>query len=988
MRIHKVTMTGFGPYKGTEFVDFDDFEADGLFLISGKTGAGKTSILDAVTFALYGSIPRYDGAAGEKVRSDHIGRTELCEVALEFTAGDVRYRVTRSPEYQRPKQRGDGFMTEAARAEIARWAGNDWEVLDSQVRNVALRIEEVVHLTASQFQQVILLAQGRFQEFLIADSDKRRELLRTLFGTKRFSDYADVLDVRAKALRAQLARVASETSADVASLAGETGRVIPVSLDVESGAGVVEWANRLVIDQQAAVAEAEAEEKLYKSLLDTAAELHERARSLADRQSRRADALERQAKLAAEAELIAEDGVRLDGANRAELAWPVVKQHADAEAAQQQALGARRVAQDGFRTVRPGAPEELTELDRAVVELTEATGSLRDQRVTEQSLPGLRTKVERSANALLEHDAQSDTWIARREELRQSISSLEEEVLTLSEDAGLLPAARAALDGLSGRLASAMKAEKTAAELAKAKLVDFESGSEVTERSRARDALRARQLDGYAAVLAEQLVDFNACPVCGSLSHPAPATHGDGHVTDEQMEQAEAAYGAAVEASQAIGKKISALVERLDQEQENAGREDVAALTAQVDTATSEIDRLSKAVQDLEALEHQQRAAAEQLDACAATIESCQQERMALVGAQAAASRELERAVAAVDQAKGDYASVAARLAEVDSQLHVTKCLQQAVADAETASRLLAAAADNLHGVLAEQAFDSADAVRAARVAGDERKALKARVDQHAADIMAAEAILAADDMRDLPDDPVDVAGLAATLGKAGEDHTAAVARRSGAEQKASTLVRLTEGIAARMSAAADVREQYQLVNRLASTMKGQSPNTRKMSLESFVLAAELEEIVKAANGRLRVMTSGRYEFQYSDAIAKHGAQSGLSLDVLDAHTGEARPPQSLSGGEKFQASLALALGLAEVVSSRNGGIKLDTLFVDEGFGSLSDDTLETTMATLDSLREGGRTVGLISHVQSMKETIPSQLKVRVTDGGWSTIER
>jgi len=175
-------------------------------------------------------------------------------------------------------------------------------------------------------------------------------------------------------------------------------------------------------------------------------------------------------------------------------------------------------------------------------------------------------------------------------------------------------------------------------------------------------------------------------------------------------------------------------------------------------------------------------------------------------------------------------------------------------------------------------------------------------------------------------------------------------------------------------------------VIRLADTVAGRAPNTRKMDLETFVLAAELEEIVAAANLRLREMSSGRYTLWHSDALQARGAASGLSLEVLDAHTGRLRSPQSLSGGETFLASLALALGLAEVVTSRAGGIRLDTLFVDEGFGSLDPETLELAMRTLDELRTGGRTVGVISHVEAMKEQLPAQLVVEATAEGPSRI--
>ncbi|MGI0519763.1 SMC family ATPase, partial [Microbacterium maritypicum] len=197
----------------------------------------------------------------------------------------------------------------------------------------------------------------------------------------------------------------------------------------------------------------------------------------------------------------------------------------------------------------------------------------------------------------------------------------------------------------------------------------------------------------------------------------------------------------------------------------------------------------------------------------------------------------------------------------------------------------------------------------------------------------------------------------------------------------------LIESASTEHARTADDAAEFEVLQNLADTIAGRGANTRKMTLETFVLAAELEEIVEAANRRLHDMSTGRYQLQHSDALAARGAASGLGIVVSDAFTGQTRPPQSLSGGETFLTSLALALGLAEVVTARAGGIRLDTLFIDEGFGSLDGDTLDVAMRTLDELRQGGRTVGIISHVEAMQEQIPAQLTVRALPNGPSIIE-
>ncbi len=271
-----------------------------------------------------------------------------------------------------------------------------------------------------------------------------------------------------------------------------------------------------------------------------------------------------------------------------------------------------------------------------------------------------------------------------------------------------------------------------------------------------------------------------------------------------------------------------------------------------------------------------------------------------------------------------------------------------------------------------------------------ERAALDERIREHDAALRAER-----DRLRELelelagaPEELVDLTATATALSDAREQWSAAVDSAAHAAQTASRLSDLLDRAMRAHAAISDLADEHDMIARLANTVAGKAPNTHRMTLESFVLAAELEEIVEAANLRLDDMSSGRYRLHHTDARAARGAASGLGLEIMDAHTGQARPAQSLSGGETFLASLALALGLAEVVTARAGGVKLDTLFIDEGFGSLDDETLDLAMRTLDELRQGGRTVGLISHVAAMKEQLPAQLVVEATPQGPSVIRQ
>ncbi|MFK4837871.1 SbcC/MukB-like Walker B domain-containing protein, partial [Microbacterium sp. ZW T2_14] len=419
-----------------------------------------------------------------------------------------------------------------------------------------------------------------------------------------------------------------------------------------------------------------------------------------------------------------------------------------------------------------------------------------------------------------------------------------------------------------------------------------------------------------------------------------------------------------------------------------AGGQDVAALQAQLTAAAEELADAEGAVgrRDALAARHAELAA---LDAEAETSRSGLVDLLADARTRIAAlAVTVDAARQTVDDARGEHPSVAERVAHVTAVRDAARTAAAARADAERAvTRAAQAQADADARIAASVFADAADAVAALRDPA-EAEALAERLSAHDAQLAATRArVLELElELAGAPAEPVDTAASRAALDAADTRRTAALR----AERDAHTVVeRLRDlalqiddayaGVAARAADAA-------AITRLADTVAGRAPNTMKMDLETFVLAAELEEIVAAANLRLGDMSSGRYRLQHTDARAARGAASGLGLEIMDAFTGQARPAQSLSGGETFLASLALALGLAEVVTARAGGIRLDTLFVDEGFGSLDEETLDLAMRTLDELRQGGRMVGVISHVAAMKEQLPAQLAVEATPHGPSVI--
>ncbi len=502
--------------------------------------------------------------------------------------------------------------------------------------------------------------------------------------------------------------------------------------------------------------------------------------------------------------------------------------------------------------------------------------------------------------------------------------------------------------------------------------------------------LLQRRLAGHAGELAAALVDGEPCAVCGATAHPAPATGSAEPVTDEDLSAAEQERERAGASAVAAADAARALRDQLAAARARAGGNDLSSLVDALASAESDLNAADAAVRDLEQL-IAKRAELDELTAVAQRERAARaDQRGADREEHAAAAAEATRAETVIAAARGDHASVAARIeAGAAERVRAERLADSRAALAERRRAEETARAD-CDARLAGSGFPTIDAARAALLPAADVTDLEERLARDAADLTATRARLLDLELSATGDDVTAeaLADSAARLASADTARSAAIAALRGAELAADALRDLSEQVDEAAAQVEEIADRASAVTRLADTVAGRAPNTLKMDLETFVLAAELEEIVAAANVRLTEMSSGRYTLHHSDARAARGRASGLGIEVLDAHTGRLRSPQSLSGGETFLASLALALGLGEVVTSRAGGIRLDTLFVDEGFGSLDPETLELAMRTLDELRAGGRTVGVISHVEAMKEQLPAQLVVEATPQGPSIIRQ
>ncbi|MDQ4039606.1 MAG: AAA family ATPase [Actinomycetota bacterium] len=1043
-----MTATAFGPFAASVHVDLDDLSRDGLFLLCGPTGAGKTSLLDAIAFALYGRVP---GARGQekRLRSDHARDSVRTEVVCELTLRGERLRITRRPEQVRPKARGGGSTRDQALLHVQRQVNRAWDPVSTRLDEGGDYLRQLIGLSAEQFWQVVLLPQGEFAEFLRAEPDQRAKVLETLFDARRFTDVEDWLAEHARMARAELAvaeagidrllhRVEQAARGLSAPIADEGFLPRPATEDPEHVRGYV---TSQLARAQTQLALASQKDAATKAALSTAETCCDQARRAVRAVERLMAACRQRDFVHDGAEAPAEQQTRLSAASRAEPLRHMLEAHSTTIARVRQT--AEQVTDtyaelSGLDAGKSCPVELLSDAGRGSGQLELASvsssqtaaaglrGWSRTLRVGVARLADLEAELgpleadERRLAELVEaqasRQAKLDDLTEIASQLPVGLADLEARRDAARVSAAGVPHAADALAAAQARLEAGTRARQLT------QLISAATAEQVQDERSALAAkahwlqLRETRLAGIAAELAGQLAAGQDCPVCGSPEHPAPAqaastivTAGDERVAAERYERLE-------EARELAAARVIVLRGALEVCSSVTSGARLTALRKELAAAVS-ADRAA-------------RAAAEQLPSLIA-------EHAALVAGRAELASELTRLTEAqtadraaanelssrvrsgrlgLDKARGPDASLAARRDRLAALADGADALEQAW----SAHQLAATAADisrtRLEEGLRRSDFPGASAALAALLDQATRDELSTAVRDHedAKAAASAELLAASADLQDalselatsIPESAAlwpqlrtqDIADLSRrlrhirTVLDAEHRSTAQLRDRAvGAISRArATRDQLGELRVLLDQALADcdpLREAGNQATALAALAAGGGANLRKMRLRSYVLAARLEQVASAATARLRQMSSGRFGFVHSDDLRGGNRRSGLSVDILDSHTGTQRPTKTLSGGESFMAALALALGLADVVTAESGGITLDTLFVDEGFGSLDPESLDAVMTVLDELRQSGRVVGIVSHVEELRTRVPMQLKVHTSSHG-STLDQ
>uniref|UniRef100_UPI003D8E7F8B AAA family ATPase n=1 Tax=Gordonia sp. B7-2 TaxID=3420932 RepID=UPI003D8E7F8B len=978
MRLHRLRMRAFGPFAEDTEVDFDALSAEGLFLLHGQTGAGKTTVLDAVAFALYGRVP---GARdiNRRLYSDHARPEQVPEVELEATIGGRRMRIIRSPEHHRPKKRGQGTRKINASATL-HWVDGSGPDL-TRLPDIGDVVVRLIGMSAEQFFQVVLLPQGEFAKFLRASSEDRERLLERLFDTERFGDLEEWLRDCSRASEATVTE-------RVTALDRIAGQIVALGgVDAPPAAPDLDWAQecldaaRSVCDSEQAALDA------ARAAVHVAQAAHDAGVQRAEHRRRGRQATERLDQLRLGEADRSKVASALDAARRAAPIASLIDEHEHACSAYDAATRAWESARAAMAAVAGG---------EAVCDANEAE---------------LRVAVDGWT-------AESGRWeplaarVAERPALVSDIETLKRDVgaaqTRRAELAGLLAAAPGRRDQVQAALTTALEArgripqleserehaERIARALLARTQVDQSLRQSDTAVLEAREIhvaarehlldLRTRRLAGMAAELAAELVDGEPCVVCGSQEHPQPARAGDASpVGDAQESSAANAEQRAAKTRARAESDRAALVERRKSLDETVGDADATDTEHRLQRIGEQLADARRCAEGVPALQVAVENAAAESDAHraeAADLDSAQSARNERLSALRTRLAELD---AEVLEATGGRVGVTERRRELADLCRLAGQLRDALRERESARVRRDEIAARLRDRCVDAGFEDPAGVRAALAPAQQIQKWESTLQQAITLRSAALETLGDPDVTSaLEGDPVDTGALAASLALARGAADKAASSHAVAARRAADLERYVAEFWAASDALAPLQAKCAELSGLAELVSGHGQNARRMSLHSYVLAARLEEVLVAASARLHQMSSGRYEFVHTDAVGPRGRRGGLGIEVRDEYTGAVRATTTLSGGETFFASLALALGLADVVSAESGGRVLDTIFIDEGFGTLDPEALDLVMGVLDDLRSGGRVVGVVSHVDELRARIPAQLQVVRGDSG------
>ncbi|HGS5163156.1 TPA: AAA family ATPase [Vibrio harveyi] len=999
MKPIKLTMQAFGPFAQTETIEFDKLGTNPLFLINGPTGSGKTSILDAICFALYGETTGNE-RQGIQMRCDMAAPTLLTEVTLEFSLHGKSYRVIRSPEQEAPKARGEGMTVRKHTAALYEITDEE-KLITSKTTQVKTEVTNIIGLNETQFRQVMVLPQGKFRELLLATSKEREEIFGQLFQTDIYKKIEYALKDKASAI--------SKAKDEFDNQIRGALQVAGVSSEVE------------LTEQREALASQF--ESVQKQEQESLAQLNavktelQKAEALSNEFKKR-----EQAEIALKQHLEQSDAVssrqlQLDNAKKAskvELPY-VTLQNASKQTQELEQKVAKlsqdlTVANDAVKS-KEGALQTAKEQAAQLPKLTEQQYQLEGMKgkLVEKS------ELEKAINAGLtqksEFEATLKKYIALKEKLTLEAQQGQKSLDQARVDVASIGTVEAEIKQQQRLMQDLQKLTGLNQELAKLDaltpskqaLVD-QAKARYVELQRSADTLELSWHNAQAAVLAQRLQAGEMCPVCGSVEHPQPAQFVGEEVTKEQVQRARNTEREGQVALNQLSNQLEQhniavgqykqQIEQLSVELGQNASMDLGALQASMQQLNERLQQLSSI--NLVQLEQSvnelnQRCVTgegkindlqNQMVANESTIK-VNQEQLAKLSAS------LDAKYSSLEVLEQDIVAIQKQITELNTAFESAQNhLQQAVlAKTNIESQLttnqqwlnealerLNTAKTDWEQALQASAFEDEAQFLACKVDEAEMQVWQKEIDAFKLTQIKLEQTLA--DLSSTLKDLVlpDLEGLNVKLNSVQQSYVEARNQLDSTRSLFERLEKVRNDIATLHDKNTKLEDEYKVFGTLYDVASGKTGS--RISLHRFVLGVLLDDVLIQASQRLSLMSKGRYILARKTEGFKGAAGRGLDLVVEDSYTGKTRDVATLSGGESFMAALALALGLSDVVQSYSGGIRLDTLFIDEGFGSLDPESLDLAIQTLVDLQQTGRMIGVISHVSELKEQMAQRIDV------------
>ena len=917
MRPLKLTVSAFGPYADRVTLDLDQLGESGLYLITGDTGSGKTSIFDAITFALFGETSGEIRNAA-MLRSKYADADTPTEVELEFAYGNKTYKVKRNPTYQRPSKRGSGFTTCYANAELHYPDGRPPE---TQLSRVNKAIEEIIGLSFNQYSRIAMIAQGEFQKLLNADTKERQGIFRSIFKTGIFERFQNDLNSCARDLARQCETVQNSIIQYLSGIRCDENSPLSANADLASQGKLPP----------------EEIDTLIQTLIEADAQLRSDLTAEIERSDKKIESI----------------SVRISAAEEAR------KNRASLEEARR-SLSESEEEESRLLAALALETDRKPEIDRIASECA----SLEKELSAYNELASIEQAVTDTKNALQrDFDRRIDVSKALNDKKAKRLS-LQEELLSLADAGENLIRIKQQSDNLKKGISDVKNLQESLSQcdLLHRSLTDAQekfrtSQLNADEQSRKAVLLRSRFNAEQAGLMAASLTEGQPCPVCGSTHHPRKAAASETAPSEAEVIRAE--------------KAASAIQDAANRESEKAHE-----IRGQYNTVARSLRERAVSLVGTDDLNDLSAVLTESLETSKRLLSECE-EKCAQETKQVARKNELTQLLPEYDEKIQELS---------DQQGTLSEAVSAHKAKLDALSEQADSVRSGLHYQTKKQAADKIDSLRK-KISDYEERVKKLREDHSTRKALSAgfngqihqlETIL-----KDVREE--DIAGLTNEKEAFTEARRLLDAKRESAGIRLQANSDVLKNIRNCSEDLQELRRKYQWMNALSETASGNIKGKEKISLESYVLTTYFDRILARATKHMLQMSSGQYDLIRNKSSESLRSQSGLELNVLDHVNGTERSVRTLSGGESFLASLSLALGMSEEIMETAGGIRLDAMFVDEGFGSLDDETLQQAMRALQSLTDGHRLVGIISHVSELRNQIDNQIVVKKDRTGKSS---